>query len=133
LKKLLLAAIAAIAPLCAQTILPTCSGSPSLCSAAYPVADVQIKPQAIPTSQTTIAGADVFLKSVVLSNPTGSAITVTLADKQGTPVSLLGAVSVAANTTYVMTFPANAYYWCPGGFTIQASASGATFYAAWQR
>ena len=95
--------------------------------------DVQIKPQAVPTSSTVVTSYDAWLSTITITNTTGSAVTVTVADQQASPVKLLNSVSIAANTTYVVTFPAKKEYWLPGGFTIQAGGSGLNFFAAWRQ
>lgn len=94
-------------------------------------ADWQIKPIAVPTMTTTVIAADAYLKTITVSNPTSGAITFSVCDKQGSAICVLGAVSVAANTSYVIAWPA--YYWCPSGFTVLAGGSGLTFYASWRQ
>jgi hypothetical protein len=102
-----------------------------LCSYGSMGSELQIKPRAVPTSAATVTAQDAYLRTVVISNATSGAITFTLADRQASPVSALGAVSIAANTTYVISFPD--YYWCPGGFTVVASGSGLTWYGVWRQ
>lgn len=102
-----------------------------ICTAPAPAGEVQIKPQAVPTSPTVVTNQDAYPKTVVVSNPTGGAITFTLADRQTSPVSLLPAVSIAANSTVVVVFPAG--YWCPGGFTVAGSDVGLTWYGSWRQ
>ncbi len=112
--------------------LPTCnSATVPVCSNGTPSGDVQIKPQSVPTSSTAVTTSDAYLKSVTITNTTGSAVTFTLSDRQASPVAALSAVSIAANTTYVVSFPN--LYWCPGGFTVTAGGSGLNFYAAWRQ
>lgn len=109
----------------------------------------QILPVAVPTSLTAVvtqltgctsaitggsagtlvSGCGVYLNSLVISCPTGSAGTVIVQDFQSTPVLLIPTISVSANTTYTYAFN---WYWAPGGFKIhQASGSGCTFAATW--
>jgi hypothetical protein len=110
----------------------TCNtATPAICTKGSPSGDVQIKPQSVPTSATTVTSYDAYLKTVTIANTTGSAVTFTLADRQASPVAALSAVSIGANTTYVVTFPN--LYWCPGGFTVTAGASGLNFYASWRQ
>jgi hypothetical protein len=112
--------------------IATCnSATIPICSTGAASVDVQIKPVAVPTILTIVAPLDAYLKTVTVSNPTAGAITFTLADRQASPVSVVGAVSIAANTTYVIVFPAG--YWCPSGFTVLASGAGLTFYAGWRQ
>ena len=119
-------------PAFAQNSQATCNAAtPAVCGAGTPASDVQVKPQAVPTSTTVVAASDAYLKTVTVVNTTGGALTFTLSDRQGTPVALLAAVSVSANTTYVISFPA--LYWCPSGFTVAASGTGLNFYGAWKQ
>lgn len=131
LRIIALASFAAAAAL-AQNGVATCnSATVPVCTTGSPSGDVQIKPQAVPTSSTTVTSYDAYLKTVTVANTTASPITFTLADKQGSPVNVLSAVSVPANTTSVITFPD--LYWCPGGFTVQAGGNGLNFYASWRQ
>jgi hypothetical protein len=133
---LLLAVFAAFT--CAQST-PTCSSATiPLCGAGQPSGDMQVKPQAVPTSTGNVAFVDAYLKSVTISNPTASPITFTLADRQGSPIAALGAVSIAANTTYVVVWCSDcslkaSMYWCPGGFTVLAGGAGLTWYGSWRQ
>ncbi len=125
-----------IASLCCVPVVsadpPTCRGTPiAVCTGGSPAGVAQIKPQPVPTSTTAVAVYDAYLKTVTVTNTTAGALTFTLADAQATPVAVLSAVLIAANTTYVIVFPDS--YWCPGGFTVTASGAGLTFYAAWKQ
>jgi hypothetical protein len=119
--------------------LPAFAQSASCSAAPIPVCgsqtvganDVQIKPMAVPTSIAAIATQDAYLKTVTVTNTTSGALTFTLADRQASPIAVLAAVSVGANTTYVIVFPSP--YWCPSGFTALASGSGLNFYAGWRQ
>ncbi len=109
----------------------------------------QILPQAVPTSLTAVvtqltgctnaitggtagtlvAGCGVYLNTLVISCPTGSAGTIIVQDFQSTPVLLIPTISVSANVTYTYAFN---WYWALGGFKIhQATGTGCTFYATW--
>lgn len=104
----------------------TCStATPALCTVGNAGAQVQIKPQAAPTSTTIVTSQDAYLKQVTVTNTTGSAVTFTLADRQSSPIAIVSALSVAANTTYVISFPVP--YWCPLGFTVVAGATGMNY------
>jgi hypothetical protein len=130
LSRLAFAGILAAAAAFAQTA--TCnSATIPVCTNGTPSGDVQIKPIAVPTSSTAVTSSDAYLKSITVTNTSTGALTFTLADRQGTPVSVMSAVSIGANTTYVVTFPN--LYWCPGGFTVQAGGSGLNFYASWRQ
>ena len=104
-----------------------------VCSVATPTTDVQIKPQAVPTSTTNVAFSDAYLKGITVNNPTSGAIAFSICDRQATPVCVPGAASIAANTTYILVWPDGRLYWCPGGFTVIASGAGLTFYGAWRQ
>jgi hypothetical protein len=135
MKTLLLFAFALASLLAAPAFaqLNTCNTATiPICQPGSGNGDVQIKPQAVPTSTTIVAASDAFLKSITVTNATGSAITVTIADRQASPVSL-AAISVAAGTTYILTWLDGRLYWCPGGWTILASGAGATFEATFRQ
>lgn len=109
----------------------------------------QILPVAVPTSLTAVvtqvsgctsavtggtaaamaSGCGVYINTLVISCPTGSAGTLIVQDLQSTPILLVPTITNAANTIYTLPLP---WYWAPGGFKIhQASGSGCTFYATW--
>ncbi len=92
---------------------------------------VQIKPQAVPTSTTAVATSDAWLQGLTITNTSGGALTVTVASRESSPVALLEAVSIAANTTYIVSLPYG--HWLPSGFTIAASGSGLNYYAKWRQ
>lgn len=103
------------------------SATVPICSIGVGTVDVQITPQAVPTSTTVVAAKDAYIKSVTVANTTSGALMVSLCDRQTTPVCALTAVSIGANTTYIVTWPT--LYWAPGGFTVIASSTGLVFYA----
>lgn len=118
------AAIAQTPPTCTTATVPVCQlGTPN--------GEVQIKPVAVPTSTTSVTPSDAYLETITVSNPTSGAITFTLADGQASPIAALAAVSIAANTTYVIVWPVP--YWCPSGFTVTSSGAGLTFSGRFQR
>lgn len=57
----------------------------------------------VPTSSTSLSSTDTYVFQITASNVTGSDATLTVTD--GTGKYLLPAVTIAANTTYVMAFP----------------------------
>lgn len=102
--------------------------------------DVQIKPQAVPTSLTVVANADAYIKGIWLYQPAG--VSVTVQDNQGSPIPMIPATSPAAATATMYLFSAAASpgspmagyrYWAPGGFSIQASGAGAFFQCSWSQ
>lgn len=127
IKRLAFILCALAASLAAQTA-PTCNtATVPLCSTGIRTIDVQIKPLAVPQSTTIVSAGDAYIKSLTITNTTSGAVTFTLADKQASPIALFTAVSIAANTTYVVVFQPGGYYWCPGGFTVAAGGSGLNF------
>lgn len=124
MKRLIL--LAALAwPLAAQYSATCNNATPAICSVATLANEVRTKPQAAPTSTTTVTAQDAYLEAVTITNTTAGAVTFTLADKQGSPVAFLSAVSIPANSTTVISIPL--FYWCPGGFTVAAGGSGLTY------
>jgi hypothetical protein len=135
MKKLLriLAVLAALSlPAFAQPAACNSATIP-LCSQPVGTVDVQIKPQAVPTSTTIVSAVDAYLRSITVSNPTSSAITFLLADKQGTPIAAIPTVSVAGNSVFIAVWPAGPGYWCPAGFTIFAGGAGLTLQGAFRQ
>lgn len=59
----------------------------------------------IPAVATDLILKDCYIFQIVLCNKTAGAVTVTIIDKQTSAKTLLAAVSIAANTTYVAGFP----------------------------
>lgn len=130
--KNLILALALIAAPAFAADPPTCSTATiPICTMGAPAGDVQIKPQAVPTSAGTVTTYDASLKTITVTNTTAGALTFTLADRQASPIAVLSAVSVAANTTYVIVFPNG--YWCPNGFTVVASGAGLNYYGAFRQ
>ncbi len=92
---------------------------------------MNIAPKAVPTSLTTVAAYDAMLYGVTVTNTTAGAITFTLQSRDSSPVAFLSAVSIAANTTYVIAVPFGV--WMVRGFSVQASGVGLTYYAQWRQ
>lgn len=128
---LFISAFALAVPGFAQSSATCNTATPAICSLYPPSTPQQIKPQAVPTSSTPVVTVDAYLQTVTVTNTSGSAVSFTLADRQGSPVAVMAAVSIAANTTYVIAFPS--LYWCPSGFSVLASATGLSFYASWRQ
>lgn len=61
--------------------------------------------QVVPDSATALTTTDTDLYQLSLGNTTGSACTFTLADRATSAKTIMGAVSIAANTTYVIAWP----------------------------
>jgi hypothetical protein len=109
----------------------TCAGSPG-CTVVAGI--TSFPPDVLPigtwtiTNGAVIAGTGVayngastcWVDMLTLTNKTAGAITVTAADVRGTPLDFLTAVSIAANTSYVISFPGGLKF--EGGLTLVASA-----------
>lgn len=109
----------------------TCAGSPG-CTVVSGV--TSFPPDTLPigswliTDGAVIAGTGVasngaatcWVDLVTLSNITAGAITVTAADVRGTPLGFLTSVSIAANSTSVISLPGGMRF--EGGVTMLASA-----------
>ena len=61
--------------------------------------------RAVPAVAADISTKDVLLYQLTIVNPTAGAITITIVDKQSSAKTLLGATSIAANTTYIVSWP----------------------------
>lgn len=61
--------------------------------------------QVVPDSATSLSTTDTELYQITLGNTTGSACTFTLADRATSAKTIMTAVSIAANTTYVIAWP----------------------------
>ena len=48
-------------------------------------------------------------------------------------LAVLAAVLIAANTTYIISWPDGRLYWAPSGFTALASGAGLTFSVAFRQ
>jgi hypothetical protein len=83
--------------------------------------------QAMPTSATAIAVATTCLLSIDISNTTGGALTVTITDNQGSPITWLNAVSMAAGETRSYNFPNGKNF--TTGIKVTASGAGITYSA----
>ncbi len=110
-------------------ILGAVSAFGDLATFSKPNGETEIKPQAIPATLTTVITGDVHLTNLVIIVVSGSP-TVTVQDKQGTPIPLLSAITTTNGTTYYI--PPGMFYYCPGGLSIQSSGPGAYVYASWK-
>ncbi len=108
-----------------------CAGSPVTCTVGTTATSAQIKPRAVPTSPTAATSVDAYIVTLTITNTTAGAITFTLTDQQASPTDLMTAVSIAANSTYIVPIPNGAYIWCPGGFKVSAGGAGLNWYAKW--
>lgn len=89
----------------------------------------QIVPVAVPTVAEDVVAESVYLEYAHFSNPAASSITITIMDKQGTPLEVFR-VEVSGNAP-VSWEPKRRY--CPGGINWVASASGVVGYLQWSK
>lgn len=61
--------------------------------------------QAVPSSPTALTTTDTEIYQISIGNTTAGACTFTLADRATSAKTIMGSVSIAANTTYVIAFP----------------------------
>lgn len=126
MKRFVLTIAALLAPLfpfpaLAQPGLPVCNSAVMVsCSVGSTAGLRLLKPQALPTSATVVTIYDVRLEMLLVATG-ANAISLTVTDAAGNFV--LNGVAVAANTTYVIPLYDA---WCPGGFSVSGTATGAT-------
>jgi hypothetical protein len=77
-------------------------------------------PKLIPAVVEDVFSSTCYVEEIVLTNVTDADVTVTMADKQTTPVPLLSAVPIYARS--VVSLPFKARY-CPSGLTWVCSAA----------
>ncbi len=88
---------------------------------SIPLKEITAGLQTVPNVATDLTTTDSVIFQITLANITAGAVTFTVKDKAGSPKSLLEAVSIAANTSYVIAFPEGV--WMTGGITWSASAA----------
>lgn len=91
-------------------------------------ATLDIDTVAIPTSQTDVVSKTVYVSQLVLIVATGT--TVTVNDKQGSPIPMYPAIVTTSGTVYFM--PPGLLWRAKGGFTVQASGAGAYLYCTYK-
>lgn len=79
------------------------------------------KLKVLTNSATAFTTKDCVIFQLVFNNKTAGAITVTVTDAQLSPLDLLTAVSIPANSVTMAVFPEGQYM--PGGFLWSASAN----------
>jgi hypothetical protein len=79
--------------------------------------------QAITTGGTTITSTSTYVQLIYCTNATGTARTITLADTQGSPVTFMTDVSVAANSVFLFNAGTIGLYM--QGVKVTASANSA--------
>lgn len=83
----------------------------------------------VPAVAADLATTDATIWQIMVCNTTAGAITFTVTDKQATPRYILPAVSIAGNTTYIVSWPEGQYCdsgisWVASGVGLQASLVG---------
>lgn len=78
--------------------------------------------QVVPTDATDLTTTDTRIYQLSVCNTTAGALTITIKDKQATPRNVLTAVSIAANTAYILAWPEGLF--CDDGVNWIASGSG---------
>lgn len=82
--------------------------------------------QAVPATPTSFNSVTTFIEKIYFNNTTAGALTISVLDKQGVPVQLIGpAVSLAANQDVLFNFGESCQI-MPGGITWSASGAGIT-------
>lgn len=89
----------------------------------------QILPQEIPTVAEDVIDESVYLEAVHLSATSGAA-TVTIADKQGSPIDVM---KMEVSPLSPALFEPKQKRCCPGGFTWVASAAGIHAWVKWSK
>ncbi len=74
----------------------------------------------VPSTLTDVTTSDSWLFQITVANKTAGTVTLTVQDKASPAKSLLSAVSITANTTYVIAIPEGVKM--TGGIAWQASA-----------
>lgn len=84
---------------------------------------------AVPAVAADVVAKDAIIYQITVANTTAGALTFTVQDKDGTPSEVMDAVSIAANTTYVIAFPfgepmVGGINWVASGVGLKASIYG---------
>lgn len=82
----------------------------------------EITPAYVPSSSADVVAQDVWLEELHLVNNTSSSVTVTITDKQGTPVPLLKTVTIDPGVEFHRQYGA---LYMPGGIAWEASSGSA--------
>ena len=84
---------------------------------------------AVPAVATDLTTTDTRIWQITVANTTAGALTFTLKDRQATPRYICAAVSIAANTTYILAWPEGQFgssglNWSGSGAGLEASVVG---------
>ena len=89
----------------------------------------------IPTTWTRVTDKESFISMVSLHIPTGSGIVVSLRDEQtGQQMNILPDINTIPNNVHLIRWSQDDKLgiWCINGFSIKASATGASFYSVFR-
>lgn len=89
----------------------------------------QTVPIEVPTSPEDVVSESVYLEYAHFTNGGSASATVTVKDKQGTPLEVF---RVPCDPTAPVSWPAARRY-CPGGINWVASAGGVIGYLRWSK
>lgn len=82
----------------------------------------QTLPAYVPNSPADVVAQSVYVEEITLTNASDSSVSVTVNDKQSSPLPYLSAVAIAARTTYVIDSKGRYF---PGGVSWSATAANA--------
>jgi len=88
---------------------------------SIPLKEITAGLRTVPNVAADLTTTDSVIFQISLANISAGAVTLTIKDRAGSPKSLMEAVSIAANTTYVIAFPEGV--WMTGGINWVASAA----------
>ena len=88
--------------------------------------------QAVPTGATDLTTTDTRIYQISVANTTAGALTITIKDRQSSAKNVCTAVSIAANTTYILAWQEGLFLddglnWIASGAGLEASVT------AWYR
>lgn len=93
-------------------------------------ATVVIKPQPMPTTLTSVTTNDAWIIGATVTSASGSTVNATIQCNESPNSPFLATTPIPSYTTYPIATPY--MHWCPGGFSVLASASGLTYYVIWK-
>lgn len=79
--------------------------------------------QAVPATPTTFNSVNTWINQLYFNNTTAAPLTLTVLDKQGTPMPLVSGASLAANSEVLFNFGDSCQI-MPNGITWSASGAG---------
>jgi len=85
----------------------------------YPHTEIETVPSYVPTVAEDVFIEDVWLLSIHLANTSDSPVTVTITDRQATPMEVVPEVRIEGHSDHVREFSER---YCPNGVRWAASA-----------